>query len=93
MKAVAKIVCSALFLALATTAAEAAHEAPCAEAHPTSALVARASAPYAMGGGHGDASFQVPFAGRWWRVALAWSSAGGHTRAGVVITERADDSG
>jgi hypothetical protein len=91
MMAAAKIVASALFLALAATAGEAAHDAPCDETQTTSALVARASVPIALGKGYGDASFHLPFVGRLWRVALAWSSARGHTRAGIVITSQSDD--
>jgi hypothetical protein len=85
-----KIVASALFLALAVTTAEAAHEASSEPAQPASAFVVRASAPVTLGDARGDASFHVPFAGRSWRVALAWSSERGYTHAGVVIAERAD---
>jgi hypothetical protein len=88
--AATKIVAGALFLALAATTWENARESSDDAARPASALVVRASAPIALGDLHGDASFHLPFGGRGWRVALAWSSEGGHTRAGVVIAERVD---
>ncbi len=88
MLGAAKLIAGAIFLALAASAGDADHDSSSAEESPASALVMRACAPIAVGKGRGGASFHVTVAGRVWRVAFAWSSARGHTHAGVAFASQ-----